>query len=391
MSEIYFDDIIVKSGRVEIYCKSVGDDLNIDEILYFIFSEDILVNDNQIAIALASLCGSVYDFVYMDLNINYEVIKKIKNFINGNFLTREISYDKIESISSENILLCFSGGFDSLAAYAILDSDFDNFFNVSLDFGGRFSREENFFKRFPTSVVKTNFVDLKLNRNSTSFMYIPIIFYCNYFDAGYGILADTLESGNNLFKRNDELILSFLNLKNFPLTFGMTEVGTALIILNKYPELVDLSLKSLANPGEEKRYRKQLFIKILSEKYGQAVFFEEVDKTNSVVWGNNVYSDFLCLYFIKRAGVEVTSKIIRNIPIEAINLANALSLNFYEKINVDFLEGVPEKYKSKILFALFEFGIYPYDSDDFREFNEVLRFLSQYHSIKYSLKSNNDL
>ena len=372
---------MIQCGKVEMHCKSINAELDIDEILYFHFSEDIIVDHNQIAIVLSTLCGSVYDFVYMDLIVNKDIYNKIQKFINCKFHVKEISNELIEFCPGNNILVCFSGGFDSLAAYCILNECLDNFYNVSLDFGGLFSREENFFKRFSTHVVKTNFVDLKLNRNSMSFMYIPIIFYAKHLNGGYGLLADTLESGNNLFNRNDEVILSFLGIKNFPLILGLTEVGTALIIINNASDLVDLSLCSLANPGEEKRYRKQLFVEILSNIYCKSLFFKKVSDTNNIKWGNQIHADFLCLYLIKKGGVDKALKIIRGIPNEAIDLANRLSLDFYEKVNVDFLDNLSDNYKFKILDKLLEFGIYPYNSVDYNEFDEVLEFLSKYHPL----------
>ena len=383
MNEIYFENIQVMPGIVEMDCRSKDDSLNLDDRLYFKFSEKILVDDNQIATALATLCGQVYDFVFMDLKISIDVFNKIKGYLEADFKTNEILQDEINFNYSDNLLLCFSGGFDSLASYELLSKSDSNFDIVSLDFGGRFSREENFFKRFSPYVVKTNFVDLKLNRNSMSFMYVPIIFYSKYLDAGYGMLADVLESGYNLYNRNDDVPLSFLNITNLPLVLGLTEVGLAYILIKTRPELINLSLESLANPGEEKRYRKQLLIEILSRKYHKKVFFEKVGHTNTREWGNYITNDFLCLYFIKNAGFEEASKIMGNIPEEAISLADSLSLDFYEKLNGDFLVEISDKYQKIIRSRLYELNIPDYNTNDYNEFNRVMEFLSKYHNVKY--------
>ena len=379
MNEIYFENIQVMPGIVEMDCRSKDDSLNLDDRLYFKFSEEILVDDNQIATALSTLCGQVYDFVFMDLKINHDVFNKIKEYLDADFKTNEILQDEMVFNYSDNLLLCFSGGFDSLATYELLNKSNSNFDIVSLDFGGRFSREENFFKRFSPYVVKTNFVDLKLNGNSMSFMYIPIIFYSKYLDAGYGMLADVLESGYNLYNRNDDVPLSFLNITNLPLVLGLTEVGLAYILIKTRPELINLSLESLANPGEEKRYRKQLLIEILSKKYDKKVFFEKVGHTNTREWGDYITNDFLCLYFIKNAGIEEASKIMNNIPEEAISLANSLSLDFYEKFNRDFLVELPDEYRILIKSRLCELNIDDYDNKDLEEYEKVIEFLSQYH------------
>ena len=55
----------------------------------------------------------------------------------------------------KNAILCFSGGFNSLAAYNLLENGICNYNIVSLDFGGIFSRGSEFFKRFSPHIVKT--------------------------------------------------------------------------------------------------------------------------------------------------------------------------------------------------------------------------------------------
>lgn len=381
LNEIHFDNINVIPGRIEIECRSEDDFLNINDKLFFEFSEKILVDDNQIAVALATLCGRVYDSVFMDLDINFNVYNKIREYLEADFKTKSVLQDEVEFSYSEKLLLAFSGGFDSLTSYELLKRAKCEFDIVSLDFGGTFSREEEFFKRFSPHVVKTNFVDLKLNKNSSSFMYIPIIFYSKHLNAGYGMLADIFETEYNLFNKNDDLPLSFLGITNMPLVLGFTQVGLAKILVKTRPELIDLSLKSLARPRHEKRYRKQLMVKILSEKLNKNVFYEPVENPYKVEWGKRPSNDFLCLYFIKNAGIENASKIMDNIPEEAISLANSLSLDFYEKYNKDYAVKTSNKSINSITCKLCELGISSYDEKDLEEYNQVMKFLSEYHDI----------
>ena len=126
-----------------------------------------------------------------------------------------------------------------------------------------------------------------------------------------------------------------------------------------------------------------MLIEILSKKYDKKVFFEKVDHTNSREWGNYITNDFLCLYFIKNAGIEEASKIMGNIPEEAISLADSLSLDFYEKLNGDFLVEIPDKYQKIIRSRLYELNIQDYNTNDYNEFNRVMEFLSKYHNVKY--------
>ena len=389
LSGICFNKIEINTNRIDIHCKSVGDSLDIDDTLYFEFSEDITVDENQIALALATLCGKVYDRIFMDLNINKCLLDDIADFTNAEIQVNKVmDEDFVNDLSEDNLMLGFSGGFDSLAEYNLLkDCDFfENVYLVSLDLQGRFSREKEFFKIFEPFTVKTNIVDLKLNRNHWSFMYIPQILFSSFLDAKYISVSAEFHAGPygfdekfTLNSRTNQIPLSYLGLERIPFTMGLTGIGTSMITIHYTPELIDLSLKSLANKGEEKRYRKQLIIDILSKKYNKKVFLEHVKEGNKHKWNRMIGLDFFSLYFIKNAGIDEASKVMAGIPDEAIEFANSLSLDFYEKYNINFLNSIPERFRLKFLQKLVECGIYPYNSVDWKEYFEVSEFLSNYY------------
>ena len=389
MSYIYFKNITITPKKIEIICESDDESLELNEPLIFELSDEILIDDNQIALTLATLCGQKYDEIYMDLAINEGVYKDIQNFTNSKIEANNIIHEEyFNFLSEQNMMLGFSGGLDSLAAYCLFkESDlFENVYLTSLDLGGRFSREKEFFKRFRPYTVSSNFVDLKLNRNHWSFMFIPQILFSKHLNAKYIVLSGVLEAGVyglsekfTLSPNTHSIPASFLNLENLTFIQGLTEIATTIIVMQTRPELIDLSLKSLANPGEEKRYRKQLMVKLMSEKFNKRVYYEPVSEGMKLKWGDYFAIDFLCLYFIKNAGLEETSKIVQEIPEEAINFANSRSLEFYEKYNANFLVKLPEKYRLKYLQRLCQANIYPYNSNDWKEFNEVANFLAKYH------------
>ena len=389
LKEIHFDNINVEPGLIEMQCRSSGDSLEVDDILFFELSEDISVDDNQLALALSTLCGRVYDDIYMDLSVNRNVFDNICSFTGSEIHVNEIiDEDFVNNLSEDNLMLGFSGGLDSMAEYNLLkDADlFENVYLVSLDFEGRLSREKSFFKRFNPFTVRTNFVTLKLNRNHWSFMYIPQIFFSSFLDAKYLTISGQFHAGAygfdekfTLSSKTNHIPASFLGMERITFVMGLTAVGTALVDVNCVPELIDLSLKSLANPKEEKRYRKQSIISILSQKYDRKIFFEPVESGLKHTWGRRIGLDFLSLYLIKHAGIDEASKVMADIPDEAIELANSLSLDFYEKYNVNFLNSIPEKYRLKFLQRLIECGIYPYNSADWKEYFMVCEFLANYH------------
>lgn len=389
MTYIKFNNIRITSGKIEISCESDDNALNLNNDLIFELSDEILIDSNQLALALATLSGQKYDTIYMDLTINQNILKDLENFTHAKINTNNvINEDYHNYLSENNIMLGFSGGLDSLAAYCLFkDSNlFNNVYLTSLDLKGRFTREKEFFKRFKPYTVSSNFVEMKLNKNHWSFMFIPQIFYSKHLNSKYIVLSGVLEAGVygldekfTLSPNTHSIPVSFLNLENLTFIQGLTEIATAKVVMQTRPELVDLSLKSLANPGEEKRYRKQLMIDLLSKKFNKRVFYEPVSEGMKLKWGEYFAIDFLGLYFIKNVGLEETSKILQDIPKEAIEFANSLSLEFYEKYNNNFLIKLPEKYRLKYLQMLCEASILPYNSNDWKEYNAVAKFLSKYH------------
>lgn len=389
MTYMNFKNIKIMPKKIEVICESDDESLKLNEPLFFELSDEILIDHNQIALTLATLCGQKYDIIYMDLSINENILKDLKYFTNAEIKVNNIINEEyINFLSERNVMLGFSGGLDSLAAYSLFnDSDmFDNVYLTSLDLGGTFSREKEFFKRFRPYVVSSNFVSMKFNRNHWSFMYIPQILFSKHLNAKYIVLGGVLESGVyglsekfSLDPYTHSIPASFINLEALPFFQGLTEFATAIIVLQTRPELIDLSLKSLANPGEEKRYNKQLCVSVMSKKLNKKIYYEHVPEGLKHEWGNYFSIDFLCLYFIKTAGVEEASKIVKGIPDSAVKFANSLSLEFFAKYNTNFLVKLPEKYRLKYLQMLCKYNIYPYNSNDWKEYNEVAKFLSQYH------------
>ena len=142
------------------------------------------------------------------------------------------------------------------------------------------------------------------------------------------------------------------------------------------------SLQSLAAPGSEKKYRKQLLLKIIAQKYRRCIMlpaYEVPNEDTAKPFGRNFAVDFLALYELKNAGKECVSKTVSNIPDEAIALSQELSLNFYERWNTNFIDGIPSEMHERFFSRLSQAGVVPYTSKDWEEFWVVKRFLSNYY------------
>lgn len=372
-------------GYITFHAKSYKDNNLIkDDEIYFKFDEKINVNDNLIAIALSTFCGQKYDEIYFDLNIHENTISNLSSFTLANITTKGIDNNKFLVENKNNIVLNFSGGFDSLAEKFLLG---DSAKLVSISF---FSSETNFFKKFSPYILETNFRRLGYNNNGWTFMGVASVLFSNFLSIKYQTFGTVFESyhlqATQEFSSRDKFFsppLSYAGIQDIKLIQGITEIGTALIMCNAYPYLVNDSLVSLSVPGTEKRYRKQLIIQVLKKKFNLENIYIELTEPpieeKRAVWGNNYVVDFISLYILKYIGIEETSNILRNIPDDAIDFVNNNSLDFYEKFNPNYLNNIPKEIKSEVIKNLAIAKIYPYNQKDFEDLKNVLIFLSKYH------------
>ncbi len=397
MSEIFFTDFKIKKGKISFNYKELnGESGNI----YFHLTPAITPKADIVALALSTLCGKQYSKIYFDLRINSDTISKISNYTEAKVSSKEEFVLENESkkrirkifnfIKSKNasVTLNFSGGFDSLAAKCLMPKGTKL---VSMDFGGNFSREREFFKKFNTCIVSTNLLETPLRRNSWAFMGIASILFSDYLNSEYYTFGGILEAGIINFYTNSPAFknpsfppFSAAGMKNAPYVIGLTEVGTIKVLAHFNPKLISKSLDSLANPGEEKRYRKQVLAKIWERKIGKNFGMNIVERPPVVhfKFGQNFAADFLSFYIIKNAGLDIASHTISDIPSEVVEIANRLSLEFYEKVNPNFVENFPKALLNDYLAKLEEARISMYNEKDWQEFNEVRNLLSKYYEIK---------
>lgn len=385
--KIIFDDFIKTEQKIIFNIKIFyNNKLITNDEIYFELSEKIDIDDNLIATALSTLCGKEYDEIYYDLILHENTIKQISLFTNAKVEVKNI--DNTCYLSPKNkfkIILNFSGGFDSLAAKTILG---DMAELVSISF---FDIEEHFFKKFKPYTVKTNFRKLDYDKNHWTFMGVASILYSNFLKAKYQTFgtifeATTIHSNKNISLKKEfkDCPFNTVDIQDIKIIQSLTEIGTALILCNSNPYLVNDSLKSLSNPKTEKRYRKELIIETLCNKFNLNIYLEHTEAPEKIKrknWGEYYTVDFLSLYLIKYAGIEETSKILNNIPKEAIDFVKTLPLEFYEKYNPNFLNNVPAHFKFEITKNLAKSKILPYNQNDYEELHRVLEFLSIYHQI----------
>ena len=331
-------------------------------------------HNDLVALALSTLCGRRYKSIHFGLPVSDRVVDGIGRFS----LAAVTAAGNLSPVSIEErsgLTLNFSGGFDSLAARCLLPEGTNL---VSMDFGGRFARENKFFRRFEPFTVTTNLVETPLRTNSWSFMGIASILTASHFATRYQCFGSILEAGPENFaataatvgSRTEVQPFSSCGIDTLPIVRGLTEVGTLLVLARYLPDLIGPSLLSLASPGEEKLYRKYLLARSIEDRRGIDLGLPVVDPPGRPPFrfGQSLAADFLSVYLARFAGQEAVERTIAHLPQEVIDLSRTLELRFYDRFNPSFISAVPASILGRVVERLADAGIVPYDESDWREF-----------------------
>lgn len=391
-SSVIFRNFYLSNEKIEFEC------ITIDEVgrrnkfdAHFILNGEFIPQNDNIAVALVSLVKRKFKQIIIDLDISESLIKFLIDFTKAEVIVRSLKSKNFNKSLKENIILSFSGGIDSLAAFYIMPEATKL---VSIDFEDGYEREKNFFSKFNPYVLKTNVrKPLDIDHNSWEFMGIGAILYCDYLNAGYNVFGTILEANKENFSKfftlsniNNTYPFSFIGLKDIRYINGITEVGTSIIASYYDPIKIADSLISLSNIGTEKRYRKETLMDIVSKKFNRNISFKKSipPKYYRAKFGVNIALDFLCLYIIKNAGLDIAKNTMDNIPIEAVELAEKLDLTFYERINCSCLNGISfmnDNLRADMIKKVVEAGVYPYTEYDYYEYRQVANFLNKYHNF----------
>ncbi|MDR0489135.1 MAG: hypothetical protein LBG99_07060 [Propionibacteriaceae bacterium] len=387
MTRVRFNDFTITENEISCVFVKRGKLRKTESPLYFKLSHAHRPHDDIIALALSTLFGKAYDDVHIDLPVSEHTLSKIHSFTGIRPSVKSITSTAPTFPTTPNkVTLNFSGGLDSLSVKALLPDDISL---VSLDYGGLFARERVFFEEFSPYIVTTNLVDLKLNANTGVFMGIASLLYKELLGTDYHAFGTPLEdlwSQKNWFfsQRNFCYPTPFIyaGIRNLNmLSFGMLGTTMALLTYRTYPELLEKSLKSLANVGDSKLYQKQLFLKVFDMKY-KGIDFTMDGLTPPITpfnFGETHLIDLFSLYFVKYVGMEAAQILNRGIPESYVAMADSVSLDFMEKLNPQFLPYVPHFIRDHALDVWEEAGIQHYSAKDWKELYAVLEFLSQWH------------
>ena len=338
------------------------------------FSREIEISGEGLALALSTLCGKSFDTIRFGFELPDSTREDIARWTESSV---EVS-GVVEKDSRElsGTVLNFSGGFDSLAAHYLLP---ENHKLVSLDFGGRFSREKRFFQRFSPLQVQTNIVQTSLRKHSWSFIGMGSLLTLKEFKAKYCTFGSIIESTGFKRKTAHEKGFTFppfasAGMQNTPTVQGISEVGTALIIAENSSELIEPSLQSLASPGEEKLFRKWALAKFALEQAGRPVPFGEVQRPSAphYEFGQRLVIDLTAMMIASMGREDIAVQLVGGLSSEIIRDSKAMGFDFMFRADKRMYANYPEELMPALEQGLKRAGLDWYSAKD-REDVKVFR------------------
>ncbi|WP_143588122.1 hypothetical protein [Tersicoccus phoenicis] len=385
-ASVRFGDLrVTDATRIDVNCELRGGPQDGSYPLWFEFSQPIGLTQDSIAIALSTLCGRAFERIELDLSPSDETARAIEKFTLAEVKTS--GRRAMQSSKRKGILLSFSGGFDSLAAYSLMPRDTRL---VSMDFGGRFGREREFFQHFDTLTVSTNLLETPLKNNSWSFMGCGAILAAAHSRAKYHTFGSILEASPDNLRQTPAAAANktfppfhMAGLTNAPYVAGLTEVGTLIVLAHYHPDLIAPSLRSLASPGEEKLYRKKVLARVVSARFGWDITTPDVTKpsTPHFSFGQNFALDFLSIYVARHGGPDLADELVSGIPDHILASSSRLHLTFYERADTTLYLNFPADLAAGLARNLASAGVRPYTELDWVEFQQVRSLLAPYHPV----------
>lgn len=381
MNSISFNNIVRSERKISFTILEQTEKIEEQYDIFFEFNIDNSPSDYALSMAFCCLVGSKnYDKIYFDLNLDKNFIERISCFTKSVVNCRDNTNIYKNKEIGNDFIINFSGGFDSLALSNILPAESTKL--VSIDFGGNFHREANFFTKFNTYIVKTNFRQTnffkKLEPIVWQFMGIGTALFFEKLNAKYFAFGTIEEADFNLNCNVSRYVqpFSLMGLEHVTITEGLTEIGTAKIVNNQSYNVALDSLNSLSNPGSVKRLRKDLLLRCYREDV-------PIHAVSNFTFGKDFVFDFLLFYMLKKIGIEYISNYEKNIPEEVINISNSFKLDFYERINPKTFITIPNsEIYNHVIKKLSLCDIDIYSLNDYYEINQISKILSKYYNGK---------
>lgn len=374
MNYIYFKNIDFKQNRfISVIAKTKEDEFLVE----FTFDRALPVSSTMIALALSTLCGKAYKEISFDMEISERGKQAIAKFTGAEVKASGIEAEVSILNNTSSSVLSFSGGYDSLASLALMPKDTHL---VSVDFGGWFDREKQFFKKFNTIIISTNIRQTPLVKNSWSFMAVGAILTAKHLSTKYHTFGTTLSTEIlNVPKKQSTLpMLEALNIQEVSYVRGLPDVGTARIVLQAFePSLVLDSLESLAGKKDPKRFRKAYITHMIAKELGINLNIpqESLEPESPLQFGEVMYEDLSMIYLANKYPELITEAAFVNIPQDLLEQLKGMKLDFFNKFHPDPYNNFPLELRYRFYERLASYNILPYNSNDWHELSEFINIL----------------
>lgn len=187
-----------------------------------------------------------------------------------------------------------------------------------------------------------------LARNHWSFMAVGAILTARFFNVRFHSFGSIL--GESLSRQAGNApkleVLDVLGFEDAGYARGLTEVGTASIILQSDPGRAADSLKSLSGPRDKKIFRKTAISRILNDKLGGGLQLQanNFSRSPKIKYGDDYASSLAALYCLAQGRGNEIEELFEGIPDNAKEPAGRLNMEFMEK-----LIGMPMRHFRRIL------------------------------------------
>lgn len=360
-------------------------------------------DNDSVACALSVLCGRGYKKVRLAIPVTEACRRELEELTGAKWICPAAPaerpavgrkrglwvdhwYTGDSRPGERRILINFSGGIDSLAALALLPRERVDL--VSVDFGGYFMREAFFFRDFHPYILHTNLRQLHYDGESWKYMGSGSLLFSRLIcgDAAYQVFGSNFEN-SPLNLRDDPPFpaldppFCMVGIEGLPIIQSISEIGTTIVVTHYFPELINAALTSLAPNPSAKRYRKQLLMEIVSERFHRELSLEPCDfplESQRTRFGQDNSLDYLTVYLLKHRGREAVERSVTGLPEELFDLVEKLDMTFYERYSTKHLARVPEELREDYVRRMEAAGVLPWDEHDMEEFKQVRAVLSRY-------------
>ena len=377
--------------------------------IYFSVPSDFFAHNDSVAAALATLCGKKYDSIRFSFSVSPQCCKAISERTGANVSALVSGTCRSPG---KNIALNFSGGFDSLASHILAPEQI----RIAVDFGSWFDRERKFFETLdPEIICRTDFrqkgyadnrdqrqppvVTKSVENHDWLFMYAVSLLFADYLDLGRVGLGTIFEASTYNYYVTSNLATSGWHWRNFfeavglsetTLTRGLTEFGTARLILHYMPEVIDNSILSVAPPNSEKGLRKRLLIDVSRHRSGAAApHFERYDYPKEKLnYGESYPIDFLAALFVRLYGPEVVSRWINRLDRLDVEALNRIDTEWIFRYNPFFIYDIPNDLRQGVMDRMRVAGIEPFRDADWQHYRAFREILAEFHRFPFDPGGN---